>query len=69
MLLAEGMCSRVIPDAYPEIVMSGELVSIDRYFGLEAEQVVYSAQIDCDCSDPRLRWGLTVRVELGSDCR
>lgn len=63
--IQEGMCARVQPEAFPELSLPGSINHISDYYTLEDDNPLYSAQVECSCNDERLRWGLTVQVEVG----
>jgi multidrug resistance efflux pump len=57
-----GQPVTVIPDALPEVELSGSVESIDDFFEEKRGDVTYTARILLDEVDPLLRWGMTVVV-------
>jgi multidrug efflux pump subunit AcrA (membrane-fusion protein) len=57
-----GQAVEVIPDALPDLVLTGEVESISRSFTERSGDILYKARIRLSESDPRLRWGMTVTL-------
>jgi hypothetical protein len=51
-----------VPDALPDLELTGTVESIDDFFEEKRGDVTYTARILLNESDPRLRWGMTVVV-------
>jgi len=64
--IALGQAAVIIPDALPEVEMSGQVASISDTFALVAGDVTYTVRILLPNPDPRLRWGMTVEVRFGA---
>jgi HlyD family secretion protein len=54
----------VVPDALPDLQLSGEIERISEDFTEIAGDVVYTVRIRLQESDPELRWGMTTAVEF-----
>ena len=52
-------------DALPGLELSGTLERIDLDYTEKSGDVLYTAHIRLNESDPRLRWGMTVQVQFG----
>ena len=52
----------VVPEALPDLVLSGNVESISKISEIKSGDVTYTAQILLNINDPRLRWGMTVAV-------
>lgn len=59
-----GQAVLVVPDALPELGLSGEVESIDRNFTERSGDILYTVRIRLKENDPRLRWGMTVSVTI-----
>lgn len=57
-----GQPVTIIPDALPEVELTGSVESIDDFFEEKRGDVTYTARILLDEVDPLLRWGMTVVV-------
>lgn len=64
--IALGQAAKIIPDALPEVEMSGEVASISDAFALIAGDVTYTVRLLLPDPDPRLRWGMTVEVRFAA---
>ena len=63
--VSEGQTVTVIPDALPEVELSGVVVSIGEIFEERRGDITYTADILLGAEvDPRLRWGMTVVVNF-----
>jgi multidrug resistance efflux pump len=60
-----GQKVTVVPDAIPDLELSGEVIQISDVFEDKRGEVTYTARIKLNESDPRLRWGMTVIVDFG----
>jgi HlyD family secretion protein len=52
----------IVPDALPELELSGQVESIGNFYEEKQGDVTYTARILVNEADPRLRWGMTVVV-------
>ncbi|UCH59678.1 MAG: efflux RND transporter periplasmic adaptor subunit [Anaerolineales bacterium] len=59
-----GQATEITPDALPDLDLSGAVVSISDLYEEKRGDVTYTARIELDESDPRLRWGMTVVVNF-----
>ncbi|NUM43364.1 MAG: efflux RND transporter periplasmic adaptor subunit [Anaerolineales bacterium] len=60
--VADGQTVRIVPDALPELTLTGSVDSISDVFEEKRGDITYTASILLDDIDPRLRWGMTVVV-------
>lgn len=60
----EGQRVVVVPDALPDLELTGEVKSISQLFEIKFGDVTYTAKIALVENDPRLRWGMTVSVQF-----
>lgn len=60
-----GQLVQIIPDSIPELILSGKIESISEIYVERFGDVTYTARITLDETDPRLRWGMTMKVRLG----
>jgi HlyD family secretion protein len=58
----EGQAVTIVPDALPEIVLTGTVESISNLFEERRGDITYTTRIQVREGDPRLRWGMTVVV-------
>lgn len=63
--LAAGQKAVIVPDALPDLKLSGTVESIAQSFTMKSGDVTYVVRIPLDAPDPRLRWGMTVKVSFG----
>ncbi|MHB1296367.1 MAG: HlyD family secretion protein [Anaerolineae bacterium] len=61
-----GQQVTLIPDALPELRIVGTVETIEDVFEEKQGDVTYTVRIRFDEADPRLRWGMTVQVNLES---
>ena len=54
----------IIPDAIPDLTLSGVVDSISNTFEEKRGDITYTARIKLNESDPRLRWGMTTVVNF-----
>lgn len=59
-----GQTAEIIPQALPDLVITGTVNSIGQYYQEKFGDVVYTAKIGLESTDPRLRWGMTVTVNF-----
>jgi len=60
--VAVGQIVSIVPDALPEVTLSGTVEAIGDFFVEKRGDVTYTARILVDKIDPRMRWGMTVVV-------
>jgi multidrug resistance efflux pump len=58
--VAPGQRVTVIPDALPDLELTGTVEKIADYFEEKRGDITYTVRILVDEPDPRLRWGMTV---------
>lgn len=59
-----GQSVQVTPDSIPDLTLSGKIESISQIYVEKFGDVTYTARITLDETDPRLRWGMTMKVRL-----
>ena len=57
-----GQAATVIPEALPDLMLTGTVESISRIFEIKRGDVTYTSRILLDEAEPHLRWGMTVTV-------
>lgn len=67
--IALGQTVKIIPDALPEVEITGQVASISDAFALIAGDVTYTVRILLKDPDPRLRWGMTVEVRFSESSK
>ena len=60
--VAVGQGASIVPDALPEVQLTGKVESISNVFEEKQGDVTYTTRILIDNTDPRLRWGMTAVV-------
>jgi multidrug resistance efflux pump len=60
--IQENQSVTIVPDALPELVLTGTVESIGQVFEVKQGDITYTTKILLNESDPRLRWGMTVLV-------
>ena len=60
--VATGQGVTIVPDALPDITLTGSVDTISDVFEEKRGDVTYTASILLNDIDPRLRWGMTVVV-------
>jgi len=60
--VAVGQAVTIVPDALPDVSLTGSVEAIDDFFVEKRGDVTYTARILVDEIDPRMRWGMTVVV-------
>jgi multidrug resistance efflux pump len=60
--IAVGSQASFIPDALPDLKMTGAVESISQAFIMQGGDVQYRVKIKVDRMDPRVLWGMTVEV-------
>lgn len=62
--VSSGQEASIVADALTDVEMSGRVSSISNLYEEKRGDVTYTARIQVDEIDPRLRWGMTVTVAL-----
>jgi HlyD family secretion protein len=57
-----GQIVEIIPDALPELVLTGIVEEIGSSFTTQAGDILYTVTISLNKGDPNLRWGMTVEL-------
>lgn len=57
-----GQAVTVVPDALPDLTLTGEVVEISQASTVQSGDVLYEVRIRLDEPDERLLWGMTVEV-------
>jgi len=60
--ISEGLSVEIVPDALPDLQLSGKVESIGQSFKTQAGDITYTVTISLDKTDPMLRWGMTVEL-------
>jgi multidrug resistance efflux pump len=60
----DGQSATVVPDALPELELDGHVTSIGQLYEEKLGDVTFTTRIALDQIDPRLRWGMTVKVQF-----
>jgi len=61
-LLQPGQRTSLTADALPDLKLTGAIESISQTFIEKSGDITYKVRIPLDTPDPRLRWGMTVKV-------
>ena len=64
--VAEGQKVTFVPDALPDVKMSGVVEQISQAFILQNGDILYKVKIKVDTMDARALWGMTVEVTFES---
>jgi len=62
--ISPGQPVEIHLDAIPELSLDGQVGTIDLLYTEDDEEIFYTAQIHTAENDPRLRWGMTARLEF-----
>jgi multidrug efflux pump subunit AcrA (membrane-fusion protein) len=62
--LSETQKVSLIPDAIPDLRLLGTVKSISRTYTEKSGDILYTVRVQLTNSDPRLRWGMTVKVNF-----
>lgn len=60
--LKVGQEVSILPDALPELELTGVITEISSAFTQSGGDILYTVRIRVDEADPRLRWGMTVET-------
>ena len=60
--IAVGLKTSIVPDALPDLTLTGVVESISQAFVLQGGDVQYRVKINVDEIDPRVLWGMTVEI-------
>jgi multidrug resistance efflux pump len=63
--ISPGQPVKIRLDAIPDLDLDGQVESIDLLYTEDDEEIYYTAQIRTGHTDPRLRWGMTARLDFG----
>ena len=64
--VALGQKAEIIPDALPELNLTGVVDAIGQTFVEKSGDIDYVVRIPLDSGDARLRWGMTVKVTIAT---
>jgi HlyD family secretion protein len=64
--IAEGQLVSMVPDALPEVTLTGTVTEISQAYFMQGGDVQYTVRIQVDDVDPRIRWGMTVEATFES---
>jgi multidrug efflux pump subunit AcrA (membrane-fusion protein) len=62
--LEEGQKVEMVPDALPDVTLTGTVEQISQTYRSQTGDIVYDVLIRLDQFDPRLRWGMTVEANF-----
>lgn len=57
-----GQKVNLIPDALPDLQLTGEITQISNAYTQQGGDIIYTVTIRVNETDPRLRWGMTVEA-------
>ena len=60
--VALGQKVSIVPDALPDLELSGTVTKIDDVSQEKRGDITYTVRVKLDETDPRLRWGMTVVI-------
>lgn len=60
--LSVGQEVRIVPDALPELELTGVVTEISNAFTQSGGDILYTVRIRVNGSDPHLKWGMTVET-------
>ncbi len=60
--LKVGQQVTLIPDALPDVQLTGEVIEISNAFTQQGGDILYAVKIKINESDERLKWGMTMEV-------
>ena len=60
--ISEGQVVEIVPDALPDILLTGIVERIGQSYTTQAGDIIYTVTISLDKIDPALRWGMTVEL-------
>jgi multidrug efflux pump subunit AcrA (membrane-fusion protein) len=60
--LAEGQTVSMVPDALPEVELTGVVETISQSFKQQSGDILYTVRIKVKDVDPRVRWGMTMQI-------
>ncbi len=63
-VIYDGQTATVVPDALQELELDGHVTSISQLYEEKLGDVTFTTRIALDENDPRLRWGMTVKVQF-----
>jgi len=58
----EGQEATIVPDALPDLEISGVVEEINQGFYVQGGDISYLVRLSVDELDPQLRWGMTVEI-------
>ncbi len=60
--LNQGQAVSLVPDALPELTLSGTVSEISQAYSQQGGDILYTVRITVKNPDPRLKWGMTVEA-------
>jgi HlyD family secretion protein len=60
--LSEGQSVLLVPDALPDLTLSGTITEISQAYTQQGGDILYTVRIAVKNPDPRLKWGMTVEA-------
>jgi len=58
----EGQKASIVPDALPELEITGTVKEINQGFYIQGGDISYKVKLSIPEADPQLRWGMTVEI-------
>jgi multidrug resistance efflux pump len=65
--IEEGMEVELVPDALPDLTLTGTVEDIGQSFTTQAGDILYTVTIRLEETDPQLRWGMTLEIRFLTD--
>jgi multidrug efflux pump subunit AcrA (membrane-fusion protein) len=62
--LQSGQPVRLLIGAFPDLQIEGRIEQVDQFYREEDGDIYYGMTIQLPEADPRLRWGMTVEIEI-----
>lgn len=60
--LSLGQTVSLIPDALPDLELTGTVTEISQAFTQSGGDILYTVRVRVNGTDPRLKWGMTVET-------
>lgn len=60
--ISEGQRASIVPDALPEVEITGTVEEIGQGFYIQGGDISYKVRLRIDALPPSLRWGMTVEI-------
>jgi multidrug efflux pump subunit AcrA (membrane-fusion protein) len=63
----EGQTATIVPDALPDVEITGVVDEIGQGFYIQGGDVSYKVRLRLENTDPQLRWGMTVEITFAAN--